>query len=100
TLCALFVMSLFMTLASPLAQQPAPQKPGVPGVQHPMSSIIPDAEYAINGNPDWLAIGEDQVWVNSKPTDIVLRMDPQTDRVVATVPVKMPCSGLMVAAGT
>jgi len=100
TLCALFVMSLFMTLASPSAQQPAPQKPGVPGVQHPMSSIIPDAEYAINGNPDWLAIGEDQVWVNSKPTDIVLRMDPQTNRVVATVPVKKPCSGLIIAAGT
>jgi hypothetical protein len=48
-------------------QAPAPgvdaaQKPGVPGVQHPMSAIIPDAEYAIKGgNPDWLAIGEDQV---------------------------------------
>ena len=76
------------------------EKPGVPGVQHPMSIIVPDAEYAINGNPDWLAMGEDQVWVNSKPTDFVFRMDPDTNQVVATVPVKKPCSGLMVAAGT
>jgi virginiamycin B lyase len=85
------------------AQAPAidaAQKPGVPGVQHPMSTIVPDAEYAINGNPDWLAIGEDQVWVNSKPTDFVFRMNPVTNAVVATVPVPKPCSGLMIAAGT
>jgi virginiamycin B lyase len=79
----------------------AAQKPGVPGVQHPMSAIVPDAEYAIKGgNPDWLAIGEDQVWVNSKPTDFVFRMNPATNEVVATVPVPKPCSGLMIAAGT
>jgi YVTN family beta-propeller protein len=88
--------------AQPAAAQPAlaQPKPGIPGVQHPMSNIIPDAEYAINGNPDWLAIGEDQVWVNSKPTDFVFRMDPKTNEVVATVPVTKPCSGLIIAAGT
>jgi virginiamycin B lyase len=86
--------------AQPAAQTPAEQKPGVAGVQHPMSSIIPDAEYAINGNPDWLAIGKDQVWVNSKPTDFVFRMDPANSKVVAAVPVPKPCSGLMIAAGT
>ena len=86
--------------AESAGQPPAEQKPGVPGVQHPMSAIIPDAEYPINGNPDWLAIGEDQVWVNSKPTDFVFRMDPRTNKVVATVAVPKPCSGLMIAAGT
>jgi YVTN family beta-propeller protein len=74
--------------------------PGVPEVQRPMSRIIPDAEYAINGNPDWLAVTEDSVWVNSKPTDMVFRMDPNSNQVVATVPVKKPCSGFAVAAGT
>jgi virginiamycin B lyase len=74
--------------------------PGVPGVQSPMSALIPDAQYAINGSPDWLAITEDSVWVNSKPTDMIFRMDPRSNEVVATVPVKKPCSGFAVAAGT
>ena len=94
----------FLTIVPVFAQQTDPpaaeQKPGVIGVQHPISNIIPDAEYAIEGNPDWLAIGEDQVWVNSKPTDFVFRMDPATNKVVARVPVPKPCSGLMIAAGT
>src|SRR2546425_7825411 len=68
--------------------------------QQPIVKIVPDAIYPIPGNPDWLAIGEDMVWVNSKPTDYVFRMDPLTNRVVAKVPVKKPCSGLMIAAGT
>src|SRR5712671_6353449 len=76
------------------------QKPGVPGIQRPMSYLVPDAIYSINGSPDWLAVTEDSVWVNSKPTDMVFRMDAKSDRVIATVPVKKPCSGFAVAAGT
>jgi hydroxyacylglutathione hydrolase len=94
---------LIILLVRALAIVPlfAQQKPGVPGVQYPMSSIIPDAEYAITGgSPDWLAMGEDMVWVNSRPTDVVLRMDPKTSDVVAVVPVKNPCSGLIIGAGT
>jgi hydroxyacylglutathione hydrolase len=84
------------------AQQapPAPPKPGVPGVQYPMSRITPDAEYAISGSPDWLAMGEDQVWTNSRSIDIVSRMDPYSNKTVAVVPVKNPCSGLVIAHGT
>lgn len=77
-----------------------PPKPGVPAVQHPMARIVPDAEYAITGSPDWLAMGEDQVWTNSRSMDIVSRMDPNTNDTVAVVPVKSPCSGLVIAAGT
>jgi virginiamycin B lyase len=88
------------------AAQPAPppQKPGVPGVQHPMAMLIPDAEYPINGGPDWLAAGEDpsgapMAWTNSRGTDTVFRMDPLTNKTVASAPVKSPCSGLVVAMG-
>src|SRR5262245_4268755 len=84
---------------APPAAAPPP-KPGVPGVQHPMSMIVPDAEYAIIGGPDWLAMGEDQVWTNSRAQDLVSRMDPNTNETVAVVPVKNPCSGLVVAVGT
>ena len=89
----------------PSSTQAAPQqKPGVPGVQHPMAMLIPDAEYPINGNPDWLAAGEDpsgapMAWTNSRPTDFVFRMDPLTNKTVASVSVKTPCSGLVVAMG-
>jgi glyoxylase-like metal-dependent hydrolase (beta-lactamase superfamily II) len=89
------------TLAVAAQQTPqGPPKPGVPGVQYPMSRITPDAEYSINGSPDWLAMGEDQVWTNSRSIDIVSRMDPYTNKTVAVVPVKNPCSGLVIAHGT
>ena len=88
------------------AQQPkGVPKPGVPGVKSPMSYLIPDARYkieanGIKGGPDWLAITEDAVWTNSKGTDMIFRLDPKSDQVLAAVPVKKPCSGFAVAAGT
>ncbi|MGE0392165.1 MAG: hypothetical protein AB7I25_02795 [Vicinamibacterales bacterium] len=85
--------------AQPAAPPPTP-KPGVPGVQHPMARIVPDAEYPIVGGPDWLAMGEGQVWTNSRAQNLVSRMDPDTGETVAMVPVGAPCSGLVVAAGT
>jgi virginiamycin B lyase len=85
--------------------QQSVERPGVPGVQSPMSYLIPDAQYrieanGIKGGPDWLAIAEDSVWTNSMRTDMIFRMDPKTDKVVATVPIARPCSGFAVAAGT
>jgi len=87
------------TLTAQQGSQSAP-KPGVPGLQYPMSRIVPDAEYPVSGSPDWLAMGEDQVWTNSRSIDIVSRMDPYTNKTVAVVPVKNPCSGLVIAHGT
>jgi YVTN family beta-propeller protein len=84
---------------APPAAAPIP-KPGVKAVQRPMSMIVPDAEYPTPGGPDWLAAGENQVWTNNRRSDLVVRMDPDTGQTVATVPVKNPCSGLAIAAGT
>ena len=86
---------------APAATTPPPTpKPGVPGVQFPMSRLVPDAEYAMPGGPDWLAQGESQVWTNNRRQNLVVRMDPDTNQTVAVVPVKDPCSGLIIAAGT
>lgn len=82
------------------AQQTTPPRPGVPGVQHPVSMLVPDAEYPTPGGPDWLAAGENQVWTNNRRSDLVVRMDPDTGETVAMVAVKDPCSGLAIAAGT
>ena len=103
--CVLLLVVAFVPVTAqqiPPAAPPAVriQQVGVPGVQHPMSMIVPDAEYAIVGSPDWLAMGENQVWTNSRAQDLVSRMDPYTNQTVAVVPVKNPCSGLIVAEGT
>src|SRR5262245_28438236 len=87
------------------APKPEIQKPGVPGVQAPMSYLIPDGQYTseangTNGGPDWLAMTEDSVWTNSRRTNMVFRMDAKTNKVIAAVPVPKPCSGFAVAAGT
>jgi virginiamycin B lyase len=79
---------------------PAPQKPGMPGVQFPMSALPPDAQYAIGGGPDWLAVGDDMVWTNARKQDFVARMDPKTSNVVARVSMPKPCSGLIIGAGS
>jgi YVTN family beta-propeller protein len=66
-----------------------------------MSGLIPDAEYSLSaGSPDWLAIGPEGAWVTSKPTDEVLRMDPESNKIVASIPVKKPCAGFAFGAGT
>src|SRR5579863_282044 len=102
-----WIAGLLAVGCSAFAQQPnkGVPKPGVPGVKSPMSYLIPDARYkieanGIKGGPDWLAITEDSVWTNSKGTDMIFRLDPKSDQVMAAVPVKKPCSGFAVAAGT
>jgi virginiamycin B lyase len=87
--------------AFPQQARPAPvPKPGIPAVQHPMSMIVPDGQYDIDGGPDWMAMGQDMVWTNARGQNFVARMDPYTNDVVARVPMPTPCSGLVVAAGT
>src|ERR1044072_4258385 len=99
---ALLTLVVSAAGAALLAQQaPAPApKPGIKAVQRPMSMIAPDAEYPIVGGPDWLAMGENQVWTNSRAQDLVSRMDPYTNETCAVVPVRNPCAGLVVAEGT
>ncbi|HEY4361154.1 MAG TPA: YncE family protein [Bryobacteraceae bacterium] len=102
---ALAVCAGILSAQQQPARAPAPPKPGIPGVQAPMSYLIPDAQYRIEANgvkggPDWLAITDDAVYTNSRGTDTVFRLDPRSDKVVAAIPVKKPCSGFAIAAGT
>jgi virginiamycin B lyase len=95
-------LAVFATLSA-FGQQRQPQapKPGVPAAQAPLSNLIPDGQYDLGaGGPDWLAVTENSVWTNSRGTDTIYRMDPTTNAVLGTVPVKKPCSGFAVAAGT
>jgi YVTN family beta-propeller protein len=82
---------------APATQEPArPKRPGVKNasVRIPIERLTPDQIYDIPGVPDWLAIDE-HVWVSNSPKNTVSRIDPKTNKVVATITVgKDPCSGL------
>ena len=84
----------------------AQQKPGVPGVQAPMSYLIPDAQYkieanGIKGGPDWLAITEDSVWTNSmRHRHDLPHGSANGSRSWPRFRSPKPCSGFAVAAGT
>ncbi len=70
-------------------------KPGVKEVQVPFVSLKASATIKIGGTADWVLITDDAVWVASTKPYAVLRIDPTTNRIVATVRVPAEaCSGL------
>jgi virginiamycin B lyase len=77
-----------------------PPKPGVktPGVQIPLAKLTPEAIYSIPGSPDWIVVDED-VWISNKPKNSVSRLDPHSNKVLATYTTfSKPCSGLAIGA--
>jgi YVTN family beta-propeller protein len=98
--------------------QTEPVKTGVktPGVKIPIERLKPDAVFAVPGAPDWIAVysgptptrtgvgpeySTPGVWISNKPKDAVVRLNPGTNTVAATVSVgKRPCSGLTVGFGS
>jgi virginiamycin B lyase len=70
-------------------------KPGVRDVQVPFASLKPSATIKIGRTADWVLITEDAVWVASTKPYVVQRIDPASNRIVATVRVSgEACSGL------
>src|SRR6266481_1193918 len=71
------------------------------GVQRPIANIHPDAVFPVPGNPDWVLILPDSVWIGNKPKNTITRLDPKTNMVVTTIPVgQLPCSGLAAGFGS
>ena len=70
-------------------------KPGIKEVQIPYSSIKPTATIKIGGTADWVLVTEDAVWVASTKPFAVVRIDPATNKIVASIRIPgEPCSGL------
>jgi virginiamycin B lyase len=70
-------------------------KPGVKGVQAPFASLKPSATIKVGGTADWVLITDDAVWVASTTPHAVHRIDPATNRIIATVLLSgEACSGL------
>src|SRR5271168_3835443 len=46
-----------------------------PGVRRSMSDLRPLATFEVGGDPDWMAVAPDSVWVTSERTNRVIRLD-------------------------
>ena len=92
-------------LLSSLGQAPKPARPPRPGVKATnvrvaVTALKPEAVFEVPGAPDWIAIDE-SVWVSNYPKNTVARLDPKSNKVIATVPVgDKPCSGLTTGFGS
>jgi virginiamycin B lyase len=102
--CVLLSFMAFI-LCGPMQGQTAqsdPPRPGVttPGVRRAMADIHPQATFAVEGQPDWMVVTEDAVWVTSSNVNHVVRLNPATNQAGTIVTIKKPCSGLAAGFGS
>jgi virginiamycin B lyase len=85
------------------AQAPGPGPEAGPGkatgardvrVQRSMAELRPAATFRVGGDPDWMAVTMDAVWVTVDQRNAVVRLDARTNKVDGEVTVAKPCSGL------
>src|SRR6202521_5860095 len=83
------------------AAHPDPPRPGVttPGVRRSMADIHPLATFAVEGEPDWMVVTDDAVWVTSSNVNHVGRLDAARNRSSLIVTIDKPCSGLAAGFG-
>lgn len=79
-----------------------PKRTGVlnPGVQRNLSDLTPQATIRVPGDPDWLALTDDAIWVAVSGMNRVVSLDAATNQAGATVTVAEPCSGLLADFGS
>jgi virginiamycin B lyase len=79
-----------------------PPRPGVstPGVKRSMAEVHPQATFAVEGEPDWMVVTDDAVWVTSSNVNHVVRLDAAINRAGTVVTIKKPCSGLAAGFGS
>jgi virginiamycin B lyase len=69
--------------------------PGVKEVQIPFAALKAVAVFKIGENADWVQVTDDAVWVASSKPASVHRIDPETNKEVAVIPLPgAPCAGL------
>jgi virginiamycin B lyase len=72
-----------------------------PGVSRPISQLQSQVVIQLGKTADWVAIAPDAVWVGSTGPNAVHRIDPRTNKLVATVELAgEPCAGLAVGFGS
>ncbi len=61
-------ISLILCPPAARAQDQPIARPGVKEVQVPLDELKPSATFQLGGDPDWLAISDDAVWVGNFPS--------------------------------
>jgi virginiamycin B lyase len=89
-----------LLLAPALASAARAPMPGVPAIQRPFAKLRPTAQFQIGKTADWVELTLDAVWVGSTGPNAVTRIDPRTNRKLATVELPgQPCAGLVAGFG-
>lgn len=94
-----FACILAASILAIVAQTPSPElnvpKPGVKEVQVSFASLKPYATIKIGGTADWALVTDDAIWVASTKPYAVLRIDPSSNKIVASIKIRgEACSGL------
>jgi virginiamycin B lyase len=82
--------------------RPEPQAGVIPpDLQRPIAELKPLATIRVGRTADWVAITADAVWVGSTGPNAVHRIDPLSNRRIATVRLPgEPCAGLAIGFGS
>ena len=96
-LLAILCLTVTLTQLIPAHAQPLPSDPvktGVttPGVQRKMADLRALATFHVAGNPDWMAVTDDAVWVTSSSANHVVRLDATSNKPDAVITLQKPCS--------
>ncbi len=98
------IAALLVTCGLPLgiAAAAAPTAPAVAAsLKRPFAELKPVTVIHVGRTADWIAITDSAVWVGSTGPNAVHRIDPATNRLVATVVLPgEPCAGLVAAFGS
>jgi virginiamycin B lyase len=65
-----------------------------------MSTLHPQATFRVDGDPDWMAVAEDAVWVSIAKANRVVQLRAADNTVGLSVRVWRPCSGLVAGFGS
>jgi streptogramin lyase len=88
----------FASIAAGGFTQSLPGK--APGVERRMESLQADATIRVGGDPDWMAVADDAVWVAIASLNRVTQLSAARNEVGISIPVQEPCSGLVAGFGS
>ena len=102
SLLALLPLHVICGAAKAQSAPADPPRPGVntPGVRRSMADLHPQATFNVEGQPDWMVVTDDAVWVTSSNVNHVVRLDARTNRPTTIVTIRKPCSGLAAGFGS
>jgi virginiamycin B lyase len=95
-----FGLSSFIEAQQSGGTPPAKADGAQSGIHKQMADLKPIASFDVGGDPDWMAVTSDAVWVTISSKNQVTQLRAKDNSIGFTVNVKEPCSGLVAAFGS